>query len=203
MGSNRRSYRQTDNKVGNDNPWVILFIVTGNGYFQSLTRWLQDCRARGGTSSFSSHSPRGAAPGRFVLMRPEESGSHLVKPSQPHVGAVAGGPTRGQRSEEIWVSPAFNRPPRSTHNTGVLASLQPCVCYDWHNCSWDLIFLGGSESGGGGWGSKAWFIWNMNAGIWKRKKKLFLFSTLLKIFKFLALHTPAHRTRSARAKHWT
>lgn len=46
-------------------------------------------------------------------MRPEESASHLVKPSQPHVGAVAGGPTRGQRSGGIWVSSVFNMPPRA------------------------------------------------------------------------------------------
>lgn len=49
-------------------------------------------------------------------MRLEESGSHLVKPSRPHVGAVAGGPTRGQRSGGIWVSSVFNMPPRSPQN---------------------------------------------------------------------------------------
>lgn len=61
----------------------------------------------------SSHSAGGAAPGRFVLMGLEESGSRLVKPSRPHVAAVAGGPSRGQRSGGIWVSSVFSEPPQN------------------------------------------------------------------------------------------
>lgn len=41
----------------------------------------------------------------------EESCSRLVKPPRPHVGAGEGGPTRGQRSGGIRVSPVFNMPP--------------------------------------------------------------------------------------------